>query len=535
MATYDISSLANNARGIAIAGGTSTLKYATSTYNYLEGGNKCETIVEKASKWINDTSIYKSLYGKVTGEEVQSKDQPSSGTKGPPDDGKTSSTGYSAFNDNYIVKKSKAVAISSVEWVENMVCLTIPATIYQLLKLIDEALKTPIRLLDLIKDMSDRILSAIENKIMTAIDCIYKNLKDLTNLLKVDFSATFDEIRYILRACPFLASAVASMLDIVCDRCEDPVDCIEEMLQKAENMANKPYNNAKEYVNKTIRSIRKAVSNFIDGIQNKIHKGVDYLIEKYIQYVYNKEIIPMMPFPGDKGPCNDTKRKYMYTIYDALILAKRWIRCIKALCSVVSDTAENELDIIMKKIDSQTAGIFSSKIEGYLKNRFNKVTGIAGVDKYNIASKNNSDNVTEMFSKIKNGIKAINDDNTKYFISNMQGDDTRKDLHSLHVPFYTQFAKDISNFGVVRALNKGKKASNKSNEIATEANTTEYERKVVEGYQLVGDTNTQIAYYNNVNTYYTTISKYESTCITRVLDTVPNTYDIDITPSFSIV
>lgn len=536
MATYDISSLVDGSRSLASDSGKATTKYTLGVYDYLSKGKQCETVVEKASKWINDTGLYKSLYSKVTGSknEVLDKDSNKSINQQIKDDGSYLS-GYDLLTDAWSVKKPKSLIVSSIEWVEDMVCVTIPAVIYQILKLIDEALKTPIRLLDLIKDMSDRILEAIQNKIMTAIDCIYKNLRDLTNLLKVDFSATFDEIRYILYSCPFLASALAEMLSITCDRCEDPIVCIEEMLQKAEDLANKPYNNSKAYVNKIIHSIRKAVNNFINKISSKVHKNIDYLIEQYNKYIYNKKIIPMLPFPGDKGPCNNQKKVYMYTIHEALILAKRWIKCIKALCSVASDTAANELDVILKKIDIQTAGIFSSKLEGYIKNKFNRVSGIVGADGYAIAAKDDSDNILEAFSKMKDGLKSIKDDNTKYFMNNIQEDDTRENLHTLHLPFYKQFATDISNFGVVRALEKGRIANARSNAALADASTPEYESKVVSGNADVGSTNSYINEQSAMYVTYTKLGAYEKGTKGRVLDTLPTDRVITNNGSFAIV
>jgi hypothetical protein len=535
MATYDISSLLDSSRSVAIEGGKAALKYSVSTYDYLAAGKQCETVVEKASKWINDTKLYKSLYSKVAGDKKEplNKDSDKSLNQQIKDDGGYLS-GYDLLTDAWSVKKPKSLIVSSIEWVENMICVTIPSTIYQILKLIDEALKTPIRLLDLIKDMSDRILEAIENKIMTAIDCIYKNLKDLTNLLKVDFSASFDEIRYILYSCPFLASALSDMLSITCDKCEDPIRCIEEMLQKAEDLANTPYNNSKAYVNKVIHSIRKAVDDFIKKISNKVHKNIDYLIEQYIKHIYDRKMIPMLPFPGDKGPCNDQKRVYMYTIHEALILAKRWIKCIKALCSLASDTAANELDVILKKIDTQTAGIFSSKLGGYIKNRYNKISGIVGADGYSISKKDDSDNILEAFGKIKDGLKSIKDDNTRYYMDNMQEDSTREDLHGLHVPFYKQFATDISNFGVSRALEKGRIANSKSKGAITDANTSEYEDKATDGRVSVSDTNSYIKEQNDLHIYYTDISNHEKGAEKRTLDNTPSDYTVKNNGQFSV-
>ena len=374
--------------------------------------------------------------------------------------------------------------------IRTTICVSIPAVAYEVLLLIENALELPLKILNKILAMIDKIIEFIKDVGDAAIDCVERNLRELASLLDFNINITVNELKHVLDSCPFLAEMLASMFTNCKDK-SDPVKCLEDLIDNLNSTLNEPFVKVSSQISKAMAALRSEVSSIYSSILGTVSSAYEYLVQQYNDYIMNARIIPMPPFPGKKiGSPKIIAGVPFYTILEAIQIMRAWANCIGAMCGTVSATLENDLTAIMSKMRVDVNGLFndplnkiSSSIDSYVNNTLygSKVTSLS------TASANAK-------SSIKSRITTLYDDNTVELARAREDDADWVNSHSYEsiIPFSRFLEADVTKSAAYRAVQNTAKYASQYNSAKADASAAAYDKTLYKDAEYMKETNGKI-------------------------------------------
>lgn len=378
---------------------------------------------------------------------------------------------------------------SSASSIRTTVCVSIPAVAYEVLLLIENALELPLKILNKIMALIDKILNFIKDVGDAAIDCIERNLRELASLLDFNIDITVDELKHVLESCPFLAEMLADMMG--CSDGVDPVTCIENMIERLNDKIKQPFTKVSAQISRAMSSLRSEVGSIYSDILGTVSSAYEYLVQQYNDYIMNSRIIPMPPFPGKKiGSPKIIAGVPFYTILEAIQIMKAWANCIGAICGTVSATLENDLSAILSKMKVDVNGLFSdplndimSSMDSYVDNALygTKITSL-------------STSAANAKSSIKSRVTTLYDDNTVELSKARSNDADWVSSHSYEsiIPFSRFLEKDVNKSSAYRATQNTAKYASQYNAARADASAAAYDKTLYKDAQYMKETNDKV-------------------------------------------